>query len=150
MRASAFSPLPSTPKIATSALEAAPKAYRQMGVAIMLLCVLPCAFAATLAPQILHLWIGKAIIVEQGTLPLRLILAAVALNGLYQIIYQQLILKGLVSSIFRINLIILAVALPVSLITISRFGIAGGGMTWLTVSTLQILLGWVFIRRAAP
>jgi O-antigen/teichoic acid export membrane protein len=137
------------PKIATSPPDATPRAYRQMAAAIILLCVLPCALAAVLAPQILHVWIGKPIIVEQGALPLRLILAAVALNGLYQIIYQQLIVKGLTGSIFRINLMILVVAFPVSLATISRFGIAGGGMTWLTVSTLQLLLGWSFVQRAS-
>jgi O-antigen/teichoic acid export membrane protein len=87
--------------------------------------------------------------VDQGTLPLRLILAAVALNGLYQVMYQQLLLKGLAGIILKINLLILVVVTPAAIWAVNQYGIVGGGMTWLAVSTLQLTFGYLFLKRLA-
>ena len=136
------------PKLVMAHPDVYAKAYWQLGSAILLLCVLPCAIAGLLAPLILHLWIGNPLIVEQGSLPLRLILAAVAINALYQIIYQQMIIRGSAAMIFKINLLIVILILPVATFSIKWFGITGGGITWLSVSSLQILFGFIFVKMA--
>jgi O-antigen/teichoic acid export membrane protein len=134
------------PRLVTSKADVSIKAYWQMGLAILLLCILPCFLAGVLTPLILHLWIGDPIIVIQGSLPLRLILAAVALNGLYQIIYQKMLIAGAANMIFKINLIIMIIIYPMAMFAVKLFGITGGGITWLAVSILQILLGFIFYK----
>lgn len=136
------------PRLVTSASNQSSRTTRQMGVAIGLLCVLPCAVVGLFAPYVLRIWIGDPVVVTEGTWPLRLILSAVAINGLYQIIYQRMLVHGLAGLIFRINIAILIVILPSSIFFVTRYGINGGGFIWLTVSTLQVMLGWVFIRKA--
>lgn len=135
------------PKIASSDASLITQGINQLGAAILVMCVLPCAVAAVAAPWILNLWIGDARIVEQGTLPLRLILVAVALNALYQVLYQQMLLKGMASVILKINLLILVIITPAAVWAVNQHGIAGGGMTWLAISALQLTLGYVFLKR---
>jgi O-antigen/teichoic acid export membrane protein len=135
------------PKIASADTGLIRQGMKQLGAAILVMCVLPCAVAAVAAPWILDLWIGDARIVEQGTLPLRLILAAVALNSLYQVLYQQMLLKSMASVILKVNLLILVIITPAAAWAVNQHGIAGGGMTWLAVSALQLTLGYLFLKK---
>jgi O-antigen/teichoic acid export membrane protein len=136
------------PRLVNSASNQASRTMRQMVVAISLLCVLPCAGVGLFAPYVLRMWINDPVVVMEGTLPLRLILSAVAINSLYQIIYQRMLVHGLARLIFRINIVILIVILPFSVFVVTRYGINGGGFIWVAISTLQVMLGWIFIRKA--
>jgi O-antigen/teichoic acid export membrane protein len=134
------------PRLVTAQTDVSSKAYWQLGFSILLLCILPCVVVGVLTPLILHLWIGDPVTVEQGTLPLRLILASVALNGLYQIIYQQMIIKGSAGMIFKINFLVIIIIVPLAMLAVRWYGIAGGGIVWLSVSILQILLGFTSVK----
>lgn len=135
------------PKLVTAASGKMSNTIRQMGVSLVLLCVLPCIVVAVLAPQVLSLWIGDPTIVQEGVVPLRLILVAVAFNGLYQIVYQRMLVYGLAGSILKINIIILVVVFPLSIFCATKYGINGGGIIWVTVSVLQIILGLFFTKK---
>lgn len=125
------------------------KALRSMVAATFAVCVAPCILAAMIAPWLLQLWIKDAFVVADGTMAFRLILCAVALNSIYQIHYQKLLVRGESSLILRINALIALIVLPAAPLLVRHFGITGGGVIWLTISTLQVLLGAVFVRRAA-
>ena len=75
------------------------------------------------------------------------ILVAVAFNGLYQIVYQRMLVYGLAGSILKINIIILVVVFPLSIFCATKYGINGGGIIWVTVSVLQIILGLFFTKK---
>lgn len=135
------------PKLVTAASGSMSNTIQQMGVSLVVLCVLPCMVVAVLAPQVLSLWIGDPTIVQEGTVPLRLILVAVAFNGLYQIVYQRMLVYGLAGSILKINIIILVFVFPLSIFCVTKYGINGGGMIWVTVSVLQIILGLFFTKK---
>lgn len=125
------------------------RATTQMAAAVVVLCVIPCGIAMLVAPELLSFWVRDTLVASQGTLPFRLILAAVALNAIYQIWYQRILVRGEPNLILRINVLIAMVVLPGSPFVVGRYGIVGGGVIWLTISTLQVLLGVVFVRRGA-
>jgi O-antigen/teichoic acid export membrane protein len=135
------------PKIASTDTRYVNDTLKQMGAAILLMCVLPCAVAAAVAPWMLDIWVGDALLVEQGTLPLRLILGAVALNGVYQIFYQKMLVDGLAKLILKINILILMIIAPFSVWVVNEYGIIGGGLTWMCVSALQLIFGCIFLNK---
>lgn len=67
-------------------------------------CTLPVLIACVFAPQILTLWLRDTIVVNIGTVPLRLLLLAVALNSLYGCVYQLFIAAGKSRLVLQLNL----------------------------------------------
>jgi O-antigen/teichoic acid export membrane protein len=132
-------------------LSAAPPAdrarvSRQVALALMGLCIAPCLVLILVAPQILLLWTGEPRIAEAGSTPLRLILAAVALNALYQVRYLNLLVCGRSTLILVVNVVSMALVLPAAPWIVASHGIAGGGMIWVCISSLQICVSWAIMK----
>jgi O-antigen/teichoic acid export membrane protein len=123
----------------------------QLGGGVFVLCVLPCALVAAVAPWLLKAWTGDPQIAAEGSLPLRLILGAVAVNAMYQLIYQRILSRGHWRLVVLINLAMLAVVTPVVLVAAPTYGIAAGGMAWAAGALVQLGLGliWWFRTPAA-
>jgi O-antigen/teichoic acid export membrane protein len=136
------------PTLAVSAgSPAGRRASLRMALSLIAACVLPCALAAWQAPAILKAWIGDPQTTELGSTPMRLLLAAVALNAVYQVLYQTMLLSSRASDILKINLAIVVMMTPLSFLLVQRFGIVGGGLVWLGVSLLQVTLGGFAVAR---
>lgn len=137
------------PRLAEAHPDNRPRVARQLAAAIVAMCVVPCLLLILVAPQILSLWIGSPRITELGTTPLRLILAAVALNSLYQIRYISLLIAGRSSLIFAVNVAILLLVIPTAPWIVETYGIDGGGLIWLLVTSLQIVVSWFALKLVA-
>jgi O-antigen/teichoic acid export membrane protein len=122
-------------------------ASRHLGIGIFVLCILPCAVVALFAPQILQAWTRDPNVVRDGVAPLRLLLAAVALNAAYQPLYQRILARGSTHLILRVNCIVLAVAIPTAIFATNAWGITGAGFTWLASAVVQVSLGVLLARR---
>jgi O-antigen/teichoic acid export membrane protein len=122
---------------------------RRLAVGILALCVLPCALVALFAPLLLEAWIRDSVVVTEGTTAFRFILGAVAVNAMYQLIYQRMLSRGLSRLIFKINLVVLFAVTPIALLATQRYGIAGAGLTWLVGSLVQLSLGLLLYRRGS-
>jgi O-antigen/teichoic acid export membrane protein len=122
-------------------------AVRLLFWSVFALSVLPTALVIVAAPSLLTLWIRNPEIVEVGTLPLRLILAAVAVNALYNVIYVRLLSRGESRVVIAINVAgLLAVATTV-LLAGTGGGIAMGGVIWVVGAVTQLTLGLVWLAR---
>lgn len=106
---------------------------------------LPALLACALAPAILELWLHDMSVVQLGTMPLRLLLLAIALNSLYGCIYQVIIAKGQSYQVLQFNLISLMAAAA----TIYLWGMDGelvlGGVIWIAIALTQLLLGTIWL-----
>ncbi|EKR1422898.1 oligosaccharide flippase family protein, partial [Salmonella enterica subsp. diarizonae serovar 50:z:z52] len=80
-----------------------------------LFCVLPCIIMIIIAPYFLKYWLNNYQAAMVALWPLRLILGAIAINSLYNIIYQVLLIKEETKLILFINIIsLVAVSIVVS------------------------------------
>lgn len=118
---------------------------RQLGLGVFVLCVLPCGLVAVIAPWLLTVWIGDPLVVSEGVAPLRLILGSVALNAIYQLIYQRIIARGQGRQIVLTNLVALIVLTPIAFFTAQKYGIVAGGLAWILGAAIQLGFGvhWI-------
>lgn len=121
------------------------RSMSQLFFASLLICVLPCFLMALVAPQVLKMWTGDAQIVLEGSTPLRVILLSVALNAVYNVIYQRMVAQGAEKVILGINIMALLVIISVVPNLVSVFGITAGSLVWLISSLVQLAIGvwWI-------
>ena len=122
----------------------------QFVLGVLLLCVLPCGLVAVAAPWLLDAWLGDPQMVAQGTAPLRLIVGAVALNAVYHLIYQRILVRGQGHLVVVINLISLVLVTPLAIMAAKNYGIIAGGLAWMLGAVLQLGFGvlWILNNRA--
>lgn len=138
------------PRIVKEASNGDNFAYKDLWKGILLLCVLPCLIVVAAAPWILEVWLGPGSAAESGLLPLRLILMAVALNAVYHVIYQRMVILGAGRATVLINIVSLVVVAPLCLIFAEVWGVVAGGLAWLGIAVVQLALGlwwWVGVRQ---
>jgi O-antigen/teichoic acid export membrane protein len=111
-------------------------------------CAVPALLASVFASDILNLWLNDPIIVRNGTSTLRILLIAIAVNSLYNCIYQIIVAKGLSHIVIQINVICLAGVSLTIYIFVQSSGIFLGSAIWLTSSTIQLLLGTIWLIRS--
>lgn len=126
--------------------QVASKDMRRLIGGTIISCTLPALLACGFAPQILEIWLRDPLVVSQGSLPLRLLLLAVALNSMYGCIYLVIIAKGQSHRILQFNLISLCAAAVVTVLYGTENGLILGGLIWISTGLTQILLGliWCF------
>lgn len=122
----------------------------QLGLGVFVLCILPCGVVAMLAPWLLNVWIGDPQMLVEGVAPLRLILGAVALNAVYHIIYQRILVMGQGRLVLLINAVTLLVVTPLAFFVAREHGIVAGGLAWMSAAFVQLVFGlsWTFKNRA--
>lgn len=106
---------------------------------------LPALLACAFAPQILAMWLHDSKVVSVGTAPFRLLLFAIALNGLYGCIYQFIIAKGLSRIVLCTNLVSLAGGVLVIFFIGTSKGVVLGGCIWMSTALIQLLFGSAWI-----
>nr|WP_255348137.1 oligosaccharide flippase family protein [Herbaspirillum sp. YR522] len=117
------------------------RSLRHLSIGVALLNVLPCLIAALTAPFFLNLWIHDATIVAVGTLPLQLIFLAIAVNSVYQIFYQQILVHGQGAYVIWTNAANIILVGSFVLLATPHMGIVAGGWGWLLGASIQLLAG---------
>ena len=117
----------------------------QLVLSVLVMCVLPCSLVAVLAPWVLEIWIGSQQMVAEGTAPLRLIIAAVAVNAIYHLIYQRMLAQSQGRLVVVINLVSLLAVTLLTVVSAQKYGIIAGGLAWMTGAVVQLGLGGLWI-----
>lgn len=125
------------------------QALRHLLLGVLVACVLPCLAAAAAAPALLSAWLHDPAIVAAGTLPLRLLLLAVALNALYGVAYTRMLSRGAGRTAIVVNVAALGAVALTTALDGGRLGIALGGAIWLASAGTQLALGlaWATLNR---
>lgn len=116
---------------------------------IIIFCVFPCMIMILISPFFLSLWLGNAEAESIIIWPLRLILIAIAINSIYNIVYQIMLIKQKATVILCINISSLLCVLPTIWILSTKIGVIAGGLGWVLCSLIQlsISLFWIFKRK---
>jgi O-antigen/teichoic acid export membrane protein len=134
--------------VLASAGDVSPKT-RLFAASILVLCVTPCILIASVAPWLLDAWLSNPKMTMEGSTPLRLILFAVAVNAVYNLIYQRIVAAGENRVVIWINVVVLSITAPTLYFIAPLYGAVAGGLAWLLSSLLQLAMGgyWLLARR---
>ena len=115
-----------------------------LATAVFSLCVSPCIVAAIFAPELFGLWLGNKSVAMEAELPFRMIVSAVAINALYNLIYQHMLAANASRAIVAINCA--SIVCGVAVIAIGEFDADSilGGMIWITTSLMQLTMGIIW------
>ncbi len=98
-----------------------------LGAQIVATLILPIsALLIVFAPEVLWIWTAQESVVEQGTLILRLMVAANAINAVMNLPYCLQLATGWTSLALKVNIFALFLMLPVMVWGVNSFGAAGG------------------------
>lgn len=106
-----------------------------------LICVLPALVMCAVADWVLRVWVHNEHFVEQGTMPLRLLLVAMCLNALYNCFYQVIVAHGKAHVVVKLNLACLIVGVLAVAALYGRASLSLGGVIWVATTLTQLVLG---------
>lgn len=93
------------------------------------------------ARDVALLWTGNADLADQVALPLAMLVAGSALNGLMNIPYALQLANGWTRLAIGMNAASLSVGIPYCLWAVSRYGTTGAASMWLLVNAFLVLTG---------
>lgn len=114
------------------------------------LAVVVAAVAAVLivfAHDVVYLWTGNADLSARIALPLAILVAGSALNGLMNIPYALQLANGWTQLAMGMNAASLLVGIPFCLWVVPRFGISGAACVWLLANLASVAIGIPLMHR---
>ena len=116
---------------------------------MLLVFALPVLVLFAFAPEILRLWLGEAFAV-QGSTPFRILLVGVLASALAHIPFVYLYATGRPDLPAKNHIVELVIHVPVTIVLIRAFGVAGAAGAWsIRVLLDAALLTWMAWRRGA-
>jgi O-antigen/teichoic acid export membrane protein len=121
--------------------------YR-VGTRLFATALFPVAFVvAAFARDIVLVWTGDPALADSVAPVLGVLAIGTALHGIMHFPYALQLAFGMPRLALKINLMLMIVLVPVTIVLASRFGALGGAMAWLILHTSYVLLGtWMTHR----
>lgn len=99
------------------------------------------------AHDVLYLWTGNADLASRVSLPLAILVAGSAFNGLMNIPYALQLANGWTRLAVGMNALSLLLGIPLCLWAVPRYGIAGAASVWLLANLASIVVGIPLMHR---
>lgn len=97
--------------------------------------------------SVLWLWTGDAVLAAQVAVPLTLLFAGSAINGIMNLPYALQLAHGWTSLAAKTNFISLAIAAPAYIVAITYYGMVGAASVWLVINLGNFLFGAPLMHR---
>lgn len=117
---------------------------------MLVVCVMPCCVVAVVAGWVLPVYLGRQSWGADAILTFRWILAGVALNALYQVLYQYMVVEGAGRWLMVTNFMNLLWVFLITSALASEWGMLAGALAWFGCGVVQFVSGvlwWVVERR---
>ena len=134
------------PKITADDQSKEKRSFFHLAIGITVFCVLPCIIFGLASSVVLQFWIGNPQVTNEGSFALRMIFFGVALNALYQLVYQKLLIQNKGAVIVKINSLIMLITVPILIFSSTKIGISAGGVYWFLMCLLQLVFGILWLR----
>lgn len=105
------------------------------------------AVLVVFARDVLFLWTGNAELVSRVALPMALLVAGSALNGLMNIPYALQLANGWTRLTVGLNAVSLLFGIPLCLWAVSSYGMTGAASLWLLLNLASVLVGIPLMHR---
>jgi O-antigen/teichoic acid export membrane protein len=111
--------------------------------------VLPCLLVMLAAEPLISIYLREMVLPLGAMLAFRLILLSVALNAIYHVFHQYMVVANAGRWLVITNLVSLFVATVSILTQVNTMGLAAGGLAWFGASLTQVVSGltWAFLRK---
>lgn len=104
--------------------------------------VLPAAAVSTLySSEILRVWTGDPVVVEESSTLVTMLVVGTALNGLMNVPYALQLAHGWTSLALSLNVAAVVVFLPLLTITTERYGAEGAAAIWICINAGYLVFG---------
>jgi O-antigen/teichoic acid export membrane protein len=118
------------------------------GCQLMSIVLMPVAVMMTIfSREVLMLWTGDPVIVENTHLILKLLVAGMLLHGLFQLPYYLQVAYGWWRLISNTNLLLLLCIIPLNILMIKRYGGYGAAAVWVLLNVCYIVTVPIMHRR---
>jgi O-antigen/teichoic acid export membrane protein len=104
-------------------------------------------FLVAFAGPVVFLWTGNAVDARVVALPLAILVAGSALNGLMNLPYALQLAHGWTSLTAGLNVVALAIAIPIGIVVIKAYGLTGAASLWLATNGFYVLVGLPLMHR---
>ena len=105
------------------------------------------AILVVFARDVLLLWTGDAMVADKAALPMAILVAGTALNGLMNIPYALQLANGWTRLALGLNALSLVLVIPLCLWAVPRYGMAGAAMLWLVPNLVSVGIGIPMMHR---
>lgn len=105
------------------------------------------AILIVFARDVLLLWTGDAMVADKVALPMAILIAGTALNGLMNIPYALQLANGWTRLALSLNALSLLLIIPLSLWAVPRYGMSGAASLWLVPNLTSIVIGIPLMHR---
>lgn len=117
-------------------------AYYRIGTRFLLSVLFPLAiFISIYSKEIVYLWTRDASIASNAAPILSIFIVGSAFNGVMHFPYALQLAYGKTRLPLKINLILLSVTIPTTVVLANRFGAMGGAASWATVNAVYFAVG---------
>ena len=105
------------------------------------------AVIAFFSPEIMLVWTGDPAIADNTHAIVTLLVLGTALNGLMNIPYALMLAHGWTRLPFKLNLVAVAVFLPLLVVVSARYGGLGAAAVWVAINAGYVLVGTRLLHR---
>ena len=105
------------------------------------------AIMIVFARDVLLLWTGDAMVADKAALPMAILVAGTALNGLMNIPYALQLANGWTRLALGLNALSLVLIIPLCLWVVPQYGMAGAAMLWLIPNFISVVVGIPLMHR---
>jgi O-antigen/teichoic acid export membrane protein len=105
---------------------------------------------ALFSNDLIRLWTGDATIATAVAPIAAVFVLGTALNGVMHFPYALQLAYGLARLPLTINVVLIIVCVPMTVLLVGSFGAIGGAASWLSLNALYVLLGAWLTHRALP
>lgn len=105
------------------------------------------AMLIVFAHDVLLLWTGDATVADKLALPMAILVAGTALNGLMNIPYALQLANGWTRLSLGLNALTLVLIVPLCLWAVPRYGMTGAALLWLVPNLISIVVGIPLMHR---
>jgi O-antigen/teichoic acid export membrane protein len=128
--------------------ETALKSFYHFSCACMSVLVLPlAATVAFFSPEVLFMWTRDQTIINNSSLVLSLLVVGYAFNAMMQLPFGLQIAYGWTRLLLGINIVAVAIAVPLVLILANVYGIVGAACVWVFVNSYYFFIQPWFMHR---
>lgn len=112
---------------------------------VLIVCGIPSAVALVLADWLIGMWLGADVVPAYAVPMFRMLVVACLINAVYHVYYQYMVASNAAFWLSFIN----GVSFCVASVLLAAFGDKGGligGVVWMAVSCVQLLVGWQWFQ----
>lgn len=121
--------------------------YHQSSQYLVVIIAAVAAVLIVFAHDVLLLWTGDSVVADRGAVPMAILVAGSAFNGLVNIPYALQLAHGWTRLALALNAVALFIGIPLCLWSVPNYGMIGASLLWLIANLISFAVGVPLMHR---